>query len=664
MADPFPPLRIEVPFQGELWRVEICPPTRRNVGREVQAYAYYDKREPHSSTWVTESDPAFLKSAASMDNELMEAVARRYLREFEAILTAPSGGQYSIKREDTEPLVAQGQTERLVREIEELVLTIAVWRMIRSEEGGSLDERLREGQPAIDEWRVAEVSGTDFADEVGQFYEEYEALRAGRLLSERPVPMDTKLRRVSLLGVRALQALRPQAPRQAQRDNGHGVAWPDDRPVIITRIYIRDIRCFEEVELKLARPGDDRGQWIMLLGDNGVGKTTILRALALALLPTRTAASLVQQFMVGAPLVRSGRASGYVSIDVDHAETAITIETDGKEESLSTEQMQFHARPLVFAYGCRRGGALGGPDRTADTAVRFGVNTLFDDNASLVHAETWLRKLAHTADSLDPRERPFFEAVKKTLVGLLPGVDALVIERDHIMLEGDAVGRVPLGALSDGYLTTLGWTVDFIARYAEYARGREDYQPSGSFHQAMPCVVLIDELDLHLHPRWQTRVIGQLRRAFPLTTFVTTTHNPLTVHNSEPGEVFVVRRTPAGTIEIVRKDVPPGLHADQILTGEWFGLPSTLDTETSQLVDRHRQMLWKCVPRDDPERLDLEAKLKDRLGNFADTSSERLAQQIVADYLKGESRPITDDDRAELRKLFKRAVDEGRLGEA
>ena len=97
-------------------------------------------------------------------------------------------------------------------------------------------------------------------------------------------------------------------------------------------------------------------------------------------------------------------------------------------------------------------------------------------------------------------------------------------------------------------------------------------------------VVLVDELDLHLHPQWQREIVTTLRTQLPKLTFVVTTHNPLTLLGARPGEVHVMDRGPSG-IECHQIDIPLGTNAEAVLTGAWFKLSSTLDDDTRQLVD-------------------------------------------------------------------------------
>jgi hypothetical protein len=383
------------------------------------------------------------------------------------------------------------------------------------------------------------------------------------------------------------------------------------------------------------------------------GKTSILRAITLALSSDEVVQALLGRLGTSAPMVRLGAREATIQIEcptghlprlkLAEGDTGNRLADRGSGEILP---------PFIVAYGCRRGSALGGASREVNAALPLSaVETLFDEGAGLVHAETWLkeRKLAATLDH-NGTDGAFYAALEATLVGrgdrpgLLPGITALHVTADLVEVEGPAVGRIPFGALSDGYLTTAGWILDLIARWSEDAR-RRGIVLDGAFGARMTGIAIVDEIDLHIHPQWQRDVISSVRKHFPRMSFIVTTHNPLTLFGGRPGEIYVLERDEAtGQFAARQRDLPPGADVERILTGDWFGLDSTLDDDTLKLLAEHRRLLRAGSERS-RRATQLERELAKRLGSFAATSVERLAQSAAAKVLDDETRDLSAADR-------------------
>ncbi|WP_438035042.1 AAA family ATPase [Sorangium sp. So ce204] len=419
-------------------------------------------------------------------------------------------------------------------------------------------------------------------------------------------------------------------------------------------IELTNVTCFEHLNLEL-QPPRDRGQWLLLLGENGRGKSTLLRALALALAGTNVAQAALGQYP--APILRIGQPSARCEVTCGEQRYTVTISNDGTFEVATCDPTN-GARPPVFAYGCRRGSALGGSDAVDLTSPFSDVATLFQPSAHLYPAPSWLKDLKLRALQ-DPRYDHVFQTLTDKLRDpLLPDLERLDVVGNQVSVIAPKLGgRVPLAALSDGYLTTLGWLMDLVARWLHWAEQVEGKPPEGDFFARMEGLVLIDEIDLHLHPRWQRSVVKLLKDVFPRLSFVATTHNPLTLLGAEAGEIVVLRDAAdgSGRPEAKRFDLPPGIRADRILTGEWFGLPYTVDDETIALIERHQQMLLEGVPEDTPERRELEEKLAARYGSYADTSLDRMALEVAADLMR-ERQPKTPEERADLQRRLKERV--------
>jgi hypothetical protein len=111
-------------------------------------------------------------------------------------------------------------------------------------------------------------------------------------------------------------------------------------------------------------------------------------------------------------------------------------------------------------------------------------------------------------------------------------------------------------------------------------------------------------------------------------------------------------------VSIASADVPPGATADQLLTGFWFGLTSTIDAETLALIDEHRELLTgRQTPMRVHRRLYLEDELRRRIGIYADTSLDRMAQSVAAQLMRSKQpQSLTPRERQRIRERLLRKL--------
>ena len=145
-------------------------------------------------------------------------------------------------------------------------------------------------------------------------------------------------------------------------------------------------------------------------------------------------------------------------------------------------------------------------------------------------------------------------------------------------------GWVPLRQLGYGYQTMIAWIVDFASRMV-------DRYPDSPDPLAEPAVVLVDEIDLHLHPKWQRELIGFLTERFPNTQFIATAHSPLIVQAAGDANIALLRRE--GDHVVIEND-PETIHGwsiDQILTSDLFGLKTARPPDLEDLLQRRKELL-------------------------------------------------------------------------
>jgi uncharacterized protein (TIGR02646 family) len=338
----------------------------------------------------------------------------------------------------------------------------------------------------------------------------------------------------------------------------------------IKRIEIENFKAIDHVviDMEPMRKDSSSSAAIMLLGENATGKSSLLEAVTLALVGTAAANKLATPRDVAPDPLRGGHRAPYgptkVTIEFWEGPPAeLTISRDNKFEGSA------EPRANVLAYSSRRYFMPGRRRRLKSG----GPRGLFDASWSLPHPELWLRELG--ADRFPEIARALAEIL------LLPQGSYLKQdeERGVYIVQGEF--ETPLARHSEGYRSLFATAVDMLRGLM----GGVDLLDAQG-------VVLIDEVETHLHPRWKMRVMSAMRKALPRVQFIVTTHDPLCLRGMGPGEVQVMSRGADNRIGLV-PDLPDvsGMRIDQILTSEHFGMQSTLDPDFQELFDRYYRLL-------------------------------------------------------------------------
>ena len=258
------------------------------------------------------------------------------------------------------------------------------------------------------------------------------------------------------------------------------------------------------------------------------------------------------------------RANGGIT-GVPASGRVIDVRAGGKA---ADEDVEPNVRePLVLGYGAGRRPMVDRRDVVTDP-----VESLLMVEAGLNDAEGILCRLDHSSLKKDRKAARQLDSLKKLIAAMLPDVgepDDIEIDpsRPGGVLVRTPYGRVPLDQVSLGYRTMFAWTVDIGWRLIE--RYPDSRNP---LHE--PAIVLVDEIDLHLHPRWQREVRKTLTGHFPRVQFIATAHSPLMAQSSLDANVAVVRRS-GDHAEIVNDPmVIKEWRLDQLITSDLFGLDS------------------------------------------------------------------------------------------
>lgn len=442
----------------------------------------------------------------------------------------------------------------------------------------------------------------------------------------------------------------------------------------VTEIEITNLRCFEGThKLSLDRGDGTYAGWTVFVGRNGSGKSTLLKAIALAVVGPNSARRLVGSFP---NWVRKGQVSATVGVAlrgnplvdpllVSSAEDPSTAyiahprltwdNVDGASDPMDSglSNIERHAPWLlnkrgpwgdlpegwfIAGYGPHR--RLGPTTLDIQAAVFIDpvfarLINLFSESATLSEAVDWLKQVHLRAlEGRDGAEDLKGAVIKLLGDGLLPdGSLVEAIDSDGLWVVRDGV-RLNLDQVSDGYRTVAALVLDLARRlHATYGSLALTDHPDGHVVCDHEGVVLIDEVDAHLHVSWQQQIGFWLTSRFPKLQFLVTTHSPFICQAASPRGIV---RLPAPGEDRKMEHLDPrtfravvnGSADDAVLT-ELFGLEHAHSPRAEgmreEIAALEVRILDGVATPDDRNRYDaLRSELPDGLGEEADRSVRAL----------------------------------------
>jgi AAA domain, putative AbiEii toxin, Type IV TA system len=352
----------------------------------------------------------------------------------------------------------------------------------------------------------------------------------------------------------------------------------------------------------------------LLLGDNGSGKSSVLRAIAASAFGPAA-----KDLLRDGTIVRFGeetariraelrlheqdRADGQDEPDPSQVQvipSELMLERRGErlEVTFAGKDAKTIWKPVnesqndaffVVGYGAtRRVERLDTYDSAARIKSRIQrdlrVQGLFEDAFSLIPLGSWLPRLKTENPGRYKQVEHLFEALLK------PGGYRFTGETNpagDYLFDRGGMG-VPFHSMSDGYRAFIGWVSDLLYHVCMGA-------PSGKKLVESRGIILVDEIDLHLHPKWQMQVIATIARTLPNMQFVFTSHSPLVAGSLEWMNIITLRvnsRTNRTRAKRLQESIH-GLDADQILLTGFFGLTTTRAASKARQLEglRHRATL-------------------------------------------------------------------------
>jgi predicted ATPase len=400
----------------------------------------------------------------------------------------------------------------------------------------------------------------------------------------------------------------------------------------LEKCTIRNIKCFEDVTLDFRQSDGSIRLWNVLIGENGTGKSTLLQAIAIALAGQKAASVLLPR---PRGWVRAGAQRGEIETTSLYTQSDLTT-LDVQPEGLEAGQLFHHNNPVEANYAIIEGietsidnrrfdgptvVALAGPDKNkiddfnfpmdrfavgygpfrrmsdgseqANKIIESGAResrfiTLFREDAALSHCEEWLMNLDYARlDSSDSQFQRYssllLEVIRETLdTYLLPKEIGLsTINSQGVFFRTPYADKVRMSELSDGYRAILALSIDLLRHLSLSYSDMLQFFPSSWLRQVSG-VVLIDELDAHLHPTWQREIGSWLKDRFPRMQFIVATHSPFITQVADDNGLYILRPSESqpNTVQAyVDETSVRGWRADQILS-ILFDTPSVYDPET------------------------------------------------------------------------------------
>lgn len=364
----------------------------------------------------------------------------------------------------------------------------------------------------------------------------------------------------------------------------------------IEYIHIKNFKSIDDLRIDFKEDDINKKSWLFLLGENGVGKSSILQAIAIGL-------SLDKKFInkdIVQSLIKKRKQTAEIIIKERNDKNIIHTTLIRKS---GTVKQNGNFSSYLIGYGSLRLSVDDIENNSKRDTSKISYQNLFKPTKPLNDVTKWLR-------AIHKNDIDFFDKVAVSIKKLLPHdkLDTnLSIKNGEIVL---GYSENLFSELSDGYKSTITLALDIMMKLSD----------AQSDMSVMTGIVLIDELGNQLHPRWQMRIVKQLREVFPNINFIISTHHPLCLRGAETNEILLLKNLDDQVVASTELPDPASLRVDQILASEFFGLNSLIDPEIEASFNRYYELLAKNDEISSSERMEIDqlrAFLRDKkqLGN-------------------------------------------------
>lgn len=406
--------------------------------------------------------------------------------------------------------------------------------------------------------------------------------------------------------------------------------------MFLKKLTLNNFKCLSNIELSFEKTKNINRKWTLILGENGTGKSNILKSIALVTSGSNALGELLgntdswikfneKSCTIKAELETKKGEERIISLQFNRGDNLSKIISNNKESlHLIDDAIENADRNyFVVAYGASRrlSNEVFSNFEKSRSGRSINVRNLFDNASTLNPLTAWIIELDYRSGNEG------IDLVKEALKDFLPGITFHSIDKERKQVMFQTVdGIIPLDQLSDGYQNMAAWIGDLLFRITETFK---DYKKPLEARG----LLLIDEVDLHLHPKWQRRLLDFVGNKLPNFQVVATTHSPLTAQQADTGELFALKRNDNNVVEIIPfNGSPKSLLVNQLLMTPVFGLETDESYEVQQAKEEYEVLKSKgdSLNSGDKEKMKVvKQKLKTKLPKRTAPASSKKEIELL-----------------------------------
>ncbi|MEO6832025.1 MAG: AAA family ATPase [Chitinophagaceae bacterium] len=364
--------------------------------------------------------------------------------------------------------------------------------------------------------------------------------------------------------------------------------------MILKTLSLHNFKCLSDIQFSFEKSPKELRKWTLIVGENGVGKTSLLEAIAL-LTAGKEAFSCAAANTEGlwlkagtdsgnisATFSLGGKKEQSISLDLFNEVSPKTNEKSlaAAEEIIIKNQTEF----LVVAYGATRRKSLGKMEVESGNIRWQNIQNLLRRESTLNPLTDWIFQLKKQKGEAGT------DLAKEALHDFFPEISfhSLDTDNEQLLFQSED-GIFPLNQLSDGFQSMAAWIGDLLFRITNY---------TGNFTDPfdVPGLLLIDEIDIHLHPKWQRQLYNFISSWLPNFQIIATTHSALTAQQADTGELFALKRDENQIVRLLPfAGSPRTLLVNQLLMTPVFGLKTDESLAVEQAKDTYKSQKKKSL---------------------------------------------------------------------